>query len=94
MPKLTPSQVAALDRLMKGSCLYEEIAGSNAIEKVSVNGRTLAGLVSRGLATRGKLQPEGQPWQITEAGRKAVKLLTGDKGDNRGPRRGQPLKME
>ena len=83
MSKLTPSQIAALNRLSKGPCLYEEIAGPNASGKVSVNGRTLAGLVSRGLATRGNLQPEGQPWQITEAGRKAVKLLTGDKGDNR-----------
>lgn len=72
MPKLTPSQIVALNRLSKSRCLYEEIAGSNASGKVSVNGRTLAGLVSRGLATRGKLLPEGQTWQITEAGRKAV----------------------
>lgn len=66
MTELTPSQTAALNRLSKSPCFYEEIVS------VNINGRTLTGLVSRGLAIRGELQPEGQPWEITDAGRMAL----------------------
>lgn len=65
--KLTPSQLAALQKMETGKCDYYDLA------RVGANGSTIKTLCNNQLANIFYPGDGSKQWQITELGRKALK---------------------